>query len=98
MRMRLAADSTTARFTGSIVFERDLMAKDALDERLRFNIDTVDAAGIGRELVQDASVGVLAGDAAKHVEGLGAGGHGRVSNSREGKPSFTGRAYAGSTS
>jgi hypothetical protein len=23
------------------VFERDLMAKEALDERLRFNIDTV---------------------------------------------------------
>ncbi len=31
----------TNRFTGSIVFERDLMAKDALDERLRFNIDTI---------------------------------------------------------
>jgi AcrR family transcriptional regulator len=31
----------TNRFTGSIVFERDLMAKDALDERLRFNIETV---------------------------------------------------------
>lgn len=31
----------TNRFTGSIVFERDLMAKEALDERLRFNIDTV---------------------------------------------------------
>ncbi len=31
----------TNRFTGSIVFERDLMAKDALDERLRFNLDTV---------------------------------------------------------
>lgn len=31
----------TNRFTGSIVFERDLMAKDALEERLRFNIDTI---------------------------------------------------------
>ena len=31
----------TNRFTGSIVFERDLMAKDALDARLRFNIDTI---------------------------------------------------------
>ena len=31
----------TSRYTGSIVFERDLMAKDALEERLRFNIDTV---------------------------------------------------------
>lgn len=29
------------RFTGSIVFERDLMAKDALEERLRFNIETI---------------------------------------------------------
>ena len=31
----------TNRFTGSILFERDLMAKEALEERLRFNIDTV---------------------------------------------------------
>ena len=31
----------TNRFTGSIVFERDLMARDALDERLAFNIDTI---------------------------------------------------------
>ncbi len=31
----------TNRFTGSIVFERDLMTKDALEERLRFNIDTI---------------------------------------------------------
>lgn len=31
----------TNRFTGSIVFERNLMAKDALEERLRFNIETV---------------------------------------------------------
>ena len=31
----------TNRFTGSIVFERDLMAKDALEERLQFNIDTI---------------------------------------------------------
>ena len=31
----------TNRFTGSIVFERDLMDKAALEERLRFNIDTV---------------------------------------------------------
>nr|WP_245317923.1 TetR family transcriptional regulator [Ensifer sp. 1H6] len=31
----------TNRFTGSIVFERDLMAKEAVDERLRFNIETI---------------------------------------------------------
>jgi len=31
----------TNRFTGSIVFERDLMAKEALEERLHFNIDTI---------------------------------------------------------
>jgi len=31
----------TNRFTGSIVFERDLMAKKAIDERLRFNIETI---------------------------------------------------------
>jgi len=31
----------TNRFTGSIVFERDLMAKRTLDERLAFNISTV---------------------------------------------------------
>lgn len=31
----------TNRFTGSIVFEKDLMAKDALAERLAFNIDTI---------------------------------------------------------
>lgn len=31
----------TNRFTGSIVFERDLMAKEALEERLIFNIDTI---------------------------------------------------------
>jgi AcrR family transcriptional regulator len=31
----------TNRFTGSIVFERDLMAKDALAERLAFNLDTI---------------------------------------------------------
>ncbi|MGV8987218.1 MAG: TetR/AcrR family transcriptional regulator [Cypionkella sp.] len=31
----------TNRYTGSIVFERDLMTKDALQERLRFNLDTV---------------------------------------------------------
>ncbi len=31
----------TNRYTGSIVFERDLMAKDALAERLEFNIDSV---------------------------------------------------------
>lgn len=31
----------TNRFTGSIVFERDLMAKDALEERLAFNLDTI---------------------------------------------------------
>ena len=31
----------TNRYTGSIVFERDLMARDSLDERIRFNIDTI---------------------------------------------------------
>lgn len=31
----------TNRYTGSIIFERDLMAKKALEERLRFNIDTI---------------------------------------------------------
>ena len=31
----------TNRFTGSILFEKDMMAKEALDERLRFNIDTI---------------------------------------------------------
>ncbi len=31
----------TNRFTGSIIFERDLMALDALKARLRFNTDTV---------------------------------------------------------
>ena len=31
----------TNRFTAAIVFERDMMAKDALEERLAFNIDTV---------------------------------------------------------
>lgn len=31
----------TNRFTGSIIFERDLMEKSALEERLAFNIDTV---------------------------------------------------------
>ncbi len=31
----------TNRFTGSIVFERDLMERAALDDRLRFNIDTI---------------------------------------------------------
>ena len=29
------------RFTGSIVFERDLMSKTAIDDRLAFNIDTI---------------------------------------------------------
>lgn len=31
----------TNRFTGAIIFERDLMAKDALAKRLEFNIETV---------------------------------------------------------
>lgn len=31
----------TNRFTGSVMYERDLMAKKALDERLQFNIDTI---------------------------------------------------------
>ena len=31
----------TNRYTGSIVFERDLMAKSALDDRLAFNIETI---------------------------------------------------------
>jgi len=31
----------TNRFTGSVMYERDLMAKKALEERLSFNIDTI---------------------------------------------------------
>ncbi|OJU66839.1 MAG: TetR family transcriptional regulator [Rhizobiales bacterium 63-7] len=31
----------TNRFTGSIIYERDLMAKEALEERIRFNIETI---------------------------------------------------------
>jgi AcrR family transcriptional regulator len=31
----------TNRFTGSILFEKDMMAKEALGERLRFNIETI---------------------------------------------------------
>ncbi|WP_457588846.1 TetR/AcrR family transcriptional regulator [Ensifer canadensis] len=31
----------TNRFTGSIIFERDLMTKEAIDERLQFNVDTI---------------------------------------------------------
>jgi AcrR family transcriptional regulator len=31
----------TNRFTGSIIYDRDLMAPQALDERLAFNIDTI---------------------------------------------------------
>ena len=31
----------TNRFTGSIIFERNLMAPEALDERINFNIDTI---------------------------------------------------------
>jgi len=31
----------TNRFTGAIIFERDYMSKEALDERIRFNIDTI---------------------------------------------------------
>lgn len=31
----------TNRYTGSILFERDLMKESALDARLRFNIDTI---------------------------------------------------------
>ena len=31
----------TNRFTGSIIFERDMMTPDALERRLEFNIDTV---------------------------------------------------------
>ena len=31
----------TNRFTGSIVYERDLMAKDSLEARLAFNLDTI---------------------------------------------------------
>jgi len=31
----------TNRFTGSIIYERDLMAKEALEERLAFNIETI---------------------------------------------------------
>jgi hypothetical protein len=31
----------TNRFTGSIVYERDLMAKENLEARLAFNLDTI---------------------------------------------------------
>ncbi len=31
----------TNRFTGSIIYERDLMTVDALDQRLAFNLDTI---------------------------------------------------------
>lgn len=31
----------TNRYTGSIIFQRDFMAQDALEARLRFNIDTI---------------------------------------------------------
>jgi hypothetical protein len=31
----------TNRYTGSIVFERDLMAPDALTDRIAFNIETI---------------------------------------------------------
>ena len=31
----------TNRFTGSVMYERDLMAKNALEERLKFNIETI---------------------------------------------------------
>lgn len=31
----------TNRFTGSVMYERDLMAKNALEERLKFNVDTI---------------------------------------------------------
>jgi AcrR family transcriptional regulator len=31
----------TNRFTGAIVFERDMMTEEALEERLAFNIDTI---------------------------------------------------------
>ena len=31
----------TNRFTGSIIYERDLMAKDALEDRIQFNIETI---------------------------------------------------------
>jgi AcrR family transcriptional regulator len=31
----------TNRFTGSIIYERDLMAKEALEERIQFNIETI---------------------------------------------------------
>ena len=31
----------TNRFTGTIVFERDLMSDEALEQRIAFNIDTI---------------------------------------------------------
>ncbi len=31
----------TNRFTGTIIYERDLMARDALEQRIRFNIETI---------------------------------------------------------
>ena len=31
----------TNRYTGSIIYDRDLMAKERLEERLEFNVDTI---------------------------------------------------------
>ena len=31
----------TNRFSGSIIFERDLMSPEALEERIRFNVETI---------------------------------------------------------
>ena len=31
----------TNRYTGSIIYDRDLMANERLEERLEFNVDTI---------------------------------------------------------
>ena len=31
----------TNRYTGAILFERDFMTEDALEQRLEFNVDTI---------------------------------------------------------
>ena len=57
----------------------------------RLDPHPADPARIGGELMGDPRAGVLAGDGAKHLQGLFAGGHGRTLR-EEGKPSFTGGA------
>ena len=41
-RMRLILGKlTTNRFTGAYLFERDMMSKEALEERIAFNLETI---------------------------------------------------------